>query len=167
MKGRIQGRRAKWLRVAFAVTVAITAHVLNAGSAQAATTNAASKSDTVLAGFTAQHFPVFFKVSPDGHVVLVDGIALSMACASGGTLVWQDSVGRVPVHTNGKIHVSYAGPTILSNGVASTLNDALTAKLNPKHTQLTGTWQLSAHFTFSDGTSDQCDSGPVRFSATT
>ena len=50
---------------------------------------------------------------------------------------------------------------------AESIKDALAARLNPKHSQLTGTWQLAANFSFADGTSDQCDSGPVRFTATT
>jgi hypothetical protein len=167
MKGRIQGRRANWLGVAFAITAAIAVPALGGPARAAAAGNPPAAKDVVLAGFTAQHFPVFFKVLPNGHMVLVDGIALSLSCASGGTTVWQDSTGRAPIHANGKIRMSYAGPTILTNGTASTLNDALTARLNPKHTQVTGTWQLAVHFTFSDGTSDQCDSGPVSFSATT
>jgi len=167
MKGRIRSRRARGLRVALVVTVAIAVLALG-GSAQAAPAAKPSPAkDVVLAGFTAQRFPVFFKVSPNGHAVLVDGIALSLKCASGGSFVWQDSFGRLPVHANGKIHMSFAGPTILTNGTASSVSDALTARLNSQHSQLTGTWELAAQFTFSDGTSDQCDSGPVAFRATT
>jgi hypothetical protein len=165
MKGRIQSRRAKWIRVAFAVAVAIAAHALNSGSAQAATK--ASPTNTVLAGFTAQRFPVFFKVSSDGKVLLSEGIAISMTCTSGTTLVWHDTFGRVSIHPNGRLDAHYASPTILAGGTAESIKDALAARLNPKHSQLTGTWQLAANFSFADGTSDQCDSGPVRFTATT
>ncbi len=163
MNGRSWGRRIKWLRVAFVITAAIVLHALGGGSAQAATVHAGP--DT-LAGFTAQRFPVFFKVSNDGKTVLSDGIAVSMTCASGGTLVWQDTFGRVPIRPNGRLQVRYASPTILTNGTASSVKDSLTARLSPNHSQLSGTWQLSVSFTFSDGTTDQCDSGPVHFSAT-
>lgn len=158
---------SKWLRAVFVITAAIVVHALGGGSAQAATpAGAPATHDIVLAGFTAQHYPVFFKVSSDGKAVLSDGIAISMTCASGGTLVWDDTFGHMPVHANGKVRAMYASPTILTNGTASTVTDALTARLNPKDARLSGTWELSASFTFSDGTSDHCDSGPVAFSAT-
>jgi hypothetical protein len=154
----------KWLRVAFAAVVVIALDGFG-GSAQAAPIDGGQ--DTVLAGFTSQHFPVFFKVSGDGKKALADGIALSMTCASGNTLVWNDSFARMPVHANGKLNAGYASPTILTNGTAYSMKDALVARLGAKHSQLTGTWRLAVNFTFSDGTSDSCDSGPVTFSATT
>lgn len=163
MNGRTRGRRAKWLRVALVITAGIAAHALGSGSAQAAPIHAGP--DT-LAGFTSQHLPVFFKVSSDGKTAMSGGIAISMSCVSGGTLVWPDGFSRVPIRPNGKLHASYASPTILTNGTASTVKDALTARLSPNHSQLSGTWQLSVSFTFSDGTTDQCDSGPVQFAAT-
>jgi hypothetical protein len=178
MTGQNRGRRGKRLRAAFVITAAIAVLALGA-SAQAASIDGRSAAnaraaaagqpagkDIVLAGVTSQQFPVFFKLSSDGKVALVDGIALSMACASGITLVWHDTFGRMPVHANGRLSASYASPTILTNGTASTLNDSVVARLGPKHSQLSGTWRLTVSFTFSDGTSDRCDSGPVSFSAT-
>jgi hypothetical protein len=165
MTGHSWERRTKWFPVAFVATAAIALYGFG-GSAQAARAGDASAShDSVLAGFTSQHFPVFFKISGDGKVVMSDGIAISMTCASGGTLVWHDGFRRLPIGPNGRVHASYASPTILSGGTASSVQDALTARLSPSHS-LSGTWQLSASFTFSDGTSDHCDSGPVAFSAT-
>jgi len=171
MTGQSRGRRGKALRAAFASTSAIAALAL-AATAHAASivggpaAGGSAGKDIVLAGVTSQHFPVFFKLSSDGRTVLVDEIALSMACASGSTLVWHDTFGRVPVHPNGRLSASFASPTVLTNGTASTLNDALVGRLGAKHSQLTGTWRLAVSFKFADGTSDQCDSGPVSFSAT-
>lgn len=179
MTGQSRGRRAKWLRVAFVVSAAIALHAL-VGSAQAAAVDGrtlatarvaavgggGSPAWRTLAGFTSQHFPVFFKVSNDGKMVLAGGIGISMTCTSGGTVVWPDAFARVPIHPDGRLQANYASPTILTNGTASSMSDALTARLNPKHSQLSGTWQLSANFTFPDGTTDHCDSGPVSFSAT-
>ena len=159
------GRRRTWLRAGLVVAAAVALHGFG-GSAQAAAGGGSTGGDIVLAGFTSQHFPVFFKVSSDGKTVLADGIAISMTCASGATLVWHDTFGRVPIHRNGRLHASFASPTILQNGTASSARDALSGRLSPRHSQLTGTWQLAAKFSFSDGTSDQCDSGPVSFSAT-
>lgn len=159
MNGHSRGRRGTRLGVAFAAAAAIAMLALGA-SAQAATTGP----DT-LAGLTSQHFPVFFKVSGDGKTVTADGIALGMTCVSGGRLVWPDSFNHLPIH-NGKIHVNFASPTILQNGTATTVNDVLTARLSPNHSGVTGTWHISVKFSFSDGTGDSCDSGPVAFSAT-
>jgi hypothetical protein len=166
MTGHSWGRRTKWFPMALVATTAIALCGFG-GSAQAAVPGGASAThDVVLAGLTAQHYPVFFKVSSDGKAVSADGIALSMTCVSGGTLVWNDTFGRLPIHRNGAVRMSYASPTILTNGTASTVKDVLTARLSPNHAQLTGTWHLSVTFTFPDGTGDQCDSGPVAFSAT-
>jgi hypothetical protein len=166
MTGQNHGQRGKWLRAGLIVCVAIAAHALGATSAQAAPIGASAKSDTVLAGFTAQHYPVFFRVSNDGKTLVNDGIALSMSCTSGATVVWPDAFARVPIHANGRLHAAFAGPTILNSGTSYQATDTLTARLSPKLSQLTGTWTLAVHFGFSDGTSDQCDSGPVTFTAT-
>ena len=165
MTTQSRGSRAKWLRVAFVLSVAIAAHVFGGSSAQAAAIDA--RQHILLAGSTAQRYPVVFRFSGDGKTLMSAEIALSMSCASGATLVWGDSFVKVPVHANGRLHASYASPTILTNGTASSISDALTARFGAKHSHVTGTWQLAANFTFSDGTTDRCDSGPVAFSATT
>lgn len=164
MTRKSRGRRATWLRVTFALSAAIAVHAFG-GSANAAAIDAPH--DIVLAGFTAQRYPVFFKFSGDGKMLTSAGIAIGMNCASGNTLVWDDTFGRVRVHADGRLHASYASPTILTNGTASSINDSLVARLSPMRSRVTGTWQLAATFTFSDGTTDHCASGPVALSATT
>lgn len=160
MKGRIQSRRAKWIRAAFVVAVVIAAHALNGSSAQAATIPPRT---IVLAGFTPQHYPVFFKISSDRKMLLAGGIAISMTCTSGATVVVPDAFARIPIHPNGTVHAAFSSPTIVTNGTTTQGNDALSARLNPKHSQLSGTWQLAVNYGFADGTSDHCDSGPVHF----
>jgi hypothetical protein len=163
MKGRIQSRRAKALRVAFALALVIAGHALNGGSAQAAPIDSTTK---VLAGFTSQRYPVFFKIAGDGKTLLDGGIAISMTCTSGATVTVPDVFARVPIHPDGRLHVSYSSPTIVTNGTTTQATDALSARLSPKHSQLTGTWQLAVNYGFADGTSDHCDSGPVHFKLT-
>jgi hypothetical protein len=119
MKGRIQGRRAKWLRVGFAVTVAITAHALNRGSAQAAAIDS----------------------TPAARTIVLAGIASSMTCTSGAIDVVPDALARVPIHSSGRLHAGFSSPTIVSNGTTYQETDALSATLSPKHSQLTGTWR--------------------------
>ena len=41
--------------------------------------------------------------------------------------------------------------------------DSMSARLNRERTRITGVWRLQLSYTFADGTTDQCDSGPVRF----
>jgi hypothetical protein len=167
MTGHSRGSRAKWLRVAFVVAAAIAAHALNGGSAQAATIDSAAGGRTiVLAGLTSQHYPGFFKVSGDGRMLLGGGIAISMSCTSGATLVVTDAFARVPIHRDGRLHAAYSSPTIVTNGTTSQGTDSVTARLNPKHSQLSGTWQLAVNYGFADGTSDHCASGPVHFKLT-
>ena len=180
MTGQNQGRWATWICVAVVAAAAAIAVYALPGAAEGASLNgrtfgsariaaaadASSTSNIVLAGGTAQRFPVFFKVSSDGKMVLTGGVALVMTCTSGATVVWPDGFSRVPIHAGGKLHATYVSPTILTNGTASTMRDVLVAKLNSKHSQLTGTWRLAVNFGFSDGSSDKCDSGPVHFTAT-
>jgi hypothetical protein len=162
MTGRCWGSRGRWLRGAFVATAAIAAVGIG-GSAQAAPVHAGP---VTLAGFTSQHFPVFFKVSSDGRMLLTGGIGINMTCKSGATLAVPDAFAHVSIHPDGRLHAAYTSPTILTNGTAYSGSDSLTAKLNPKHSQLSGTWELAVNYTLSDGTTDQCESGPVRFSAT-
>jgi hypothetical protein len=147
--------------VAFADSVVIAAHVLNGGSAQAATI---PPQTTVLAGFTSQQYPVFFRISSDRKMLQAGGIAISMSCTSGATLVVPDAFARVSIHPNGRLHAAYSSPTILTSGTATQGTEALSATLSPKH--LTGTWQLTVNYGFADGTSDHCASGPVHFKLT-
>lgn len=163
MKGRTQSRRAKGIRAAFAVAVVIAAHALNGGSAQAATIDSTPK---VLAGFTSQHYPVFFKISADGKTLVSSGIAISLTCASGASLAVPDVFARVPIHPGGMLHAGFSSPTIVTNGTTYQGTDALSARINSKRSRLTGTWQLTVNYAFADGTSDHCASGPVHFKLT-
>jgi hypothetical protein len=169
MKGPNRRRRSVLLRLTF-VAMAITGHALG-GSAKAATivgaSDSAPPSPIVLAGFTSQQYPDFFKVAGDGRTLTIAGIALNMTCTSGAQFVLEDEFARVPISPSGRLHGSYAqAPTSGSDGVTVSATDALSAHLNRRHTQLSGVWQLSAHYAFTDGTSDDCSSGPVRFTAT-
>jgi hypothetical protein len=148
----------------------IAGHALE-GSAKAATIRAAGDapppSAIVLAGFTSQQFPVFFKVGGDGRTVTLAGIALTVTCTSGEQFVLEDGFARITISAAGKLHASFAEPpTSDSEGVTVSAADSLSAHLNRRRTELSGTWQLSAQYTYTDGTSDSCNSGPVRFTAT-
>lgn len=168
MTGHSWGQRRKWLRAALVVTVVVASRALGAGSAEAASidrpaADAAGGKTIVLAGFTSQHYPVFFKISGDGKMLLGGGIGISMTCTSGASLVVPDVFARVPVHPDGRLHAAYSSPTIVTNGTTTQGTDALSARLSPKRSQLTGTWHLAVNYGFADGTSDHCDSGPVHF----
>lgn len=179
MKARSKGRRAIWVRVAI-VGALIALHALESGSANAASLgprphqaariaaagNPSTTSSIVLAGFTSQNYPAFFKISGNGRMLVASGIALDMHCTSGGEFVLPDLFVRVPIGVKGKLNAAYSQPpTAGANGSTYTGSDSLTGKLGPKHSQLSGVWQLSVHYSFTNGMNDQCDSGPVRFAA--
>lgn len=166
MTGQSQGQWGKWLRVAVVVTVVIAVHSLGSGSAQAASIDASATSDTVLAGFSSQRIPAFFRVSSDGRVLLASGIALRMGCTSGVQLVVPDAFAHIPIAANGRLHISFRPPTTTQNGVTTNATDTLTARLDPAHSKLTGTWRLQVHLSAANGQNMKCDSGPVRFSVT-
>jgi hypothetical protein len=169
----------KWLRVAFVIAAAIAVHAFG-GSAQAAsigarsfatarvaTAGGSSGSNIVLAGFTSQQYPAFFKISADAKTLRLSGIALAMSCTSGAQFILQDSFARVPISPSGKLHIAVAIPsTSGSSGVTYSGSDSVTARLGSRHTELSGTWQLHVNYSYTNGMTDQCDSGPVRFTAT-
>jgi hypothetical protein len=171
--------------VAFGVAVVITTvtavHVFQAGSADAATIASAPDGaarilaaqdapvapGVVLAGFTSQQYPTFFKVSGDGRTLGVGAIALQMTCTSGMQFVLEDAFGPVRIGPNGGLHAGVSiPPTAGSSGETFSGTDTLIARLGHRHTRVSGTWHLKLSYTFTNGMSDECDSGPVRFMAT-
>ena len=96
-------------------------------------------------------------------VLLSGGIAISLTCTSGATVTAPDVLARVPIHPDGTLHAGFSSPTIVTDGTTYQGTDAVSARINPKHSRLTGTWQLTVNFGFADGTSDHCASGPVHF----
>ncbi len=181
MNGQSRGRRAKWIRTGLAVAVVIGAHVLNGGQADAATIDArpfgpariamardaSAASGIVLAGITSQQYPVFFKISANARTLTFGSIAISVNCTSGDQFVLPDAFARVSIKPNGRLHATFSQPpTAASGGVTYSGTDSLTAHLARKHSQLSGTWQLRVNYSFTNGMSDECDSGPVRFTAT-
>lgn len=156
----------KWLRVAFVLSAVIAVHALG-GSAQAAPIGGGSQ-NIVLAGFTSQQYPAFFKVSANAKTLTMSGIALNMTCTSGAQFVLQDSFARIKISPSGRLHISVSIPqTAGANGNTYSGTDSLTGRLGTRHTELSGTWHLQVNYSFTNGMSDQCDSGPVRFNATT
>ena len=96
---------------------------------------------------------------------MLAAIALDMTCTSGEQFVVRTGSVRFGSALEGSSR-GLAPPTAGSNGATYTGTDSLTARLNRGDTQLSGMWQLKVNYSFTDGMSDQCDSGPVRFAAT-
>ena len=164
MKGHRKPRWSIWLGVAFAIAAAAAAQ---SGSAKAAPVSPPAGQAVVLAGFTSQQYPVFFKVTANGRKLALAGIALNMTCTSGTQFVLEDAFAGVPFRAGGKLQRAFVEPpTSGSNGDTIAAKDSLSARLGPQHTQLSGVWRLIVHYAFSNGMTDDCDSGPVRFSAT-
>jgi hypothetical protein len=181
MKERSQSRRSRWFRVAFGVGLVIAAHAFGSGSANAAPIHLSpnqaariasaatgpARQTTVLAGFTSQQYPAFFKIAAAGRSLTLGAIALNLSCTSGGQVALGDAFTRVPISPNGKLHAAFSiPPTAGSSGETFSGTDTMSARLNRKHTQLAGTWELVVNYSFTNGMSDQCSSGPVRFTAT-
>lgn len=128
--------------------------------------DAAPSRGIVLAGFTSQDLPSFFKVAGDGRTLTVGAIALGMTCTSGAQPIVPDSLARVPITPSGKLHRTVVvPPTAGSNGQTFSAIDSLTAHLNPGHSELSGVWRLRVTYSLGNGMSEKCDSGPVRFNA--
>jgi hypothetical protein len=75
-----------------------------------------------------------------------------------------DEFTHIRIGPNGNLHAGVdIPPTAVSGGGTYSGTDSLSAKLNRQRTEVTGVWELQLSYTFADGTTDQCDSGPVRF----
>jgi hypothetical protein len=154
------GRARRWLRLALASGVAAGALALHGAPAQAAPLGP----ETVMTGLTSQGFPSYFRISPNGKTVDDGRIALQMNCTSGAVLTFPDSAAHTRINAAGRTHFAVSVPvTGMVGGGTYSGTDAMSARLNRKRTQITGVWQLQVSYTFADGTTDQCDSGPVHF----
>ena len=156
----MNARSQRWLRLALASGLTVGVLALQSAPAEAAPVGPT----TVLAGVTTQAYPSFFRISANGKTVQAGVIALGVSCRSGATFATPDEFAHVRIGPNGNLHAGYSvPPTAISGGGTYTGTDSMSAKLNRKRTQVTGVWELQLSYTFADGTTDQCDSGPVRF----
>ena len=163
---RRTGHARWWLRLALASGLtagALATMALGSVPAQAAPMGPA----TVLVGVTTQSYPSFFRISPNGRTVKASVIALGLTCASGATFAVPDEFTHVRIGPTGHLAAEFSlPPTAMSGGGTYSGTDSMSAKLNRRRTQVSGVWQLQLFFTFPDGTTDQCDSGPVHFTDT-
>ena len=156
-------RTGWWLRLALASGLAAGMLALGSMPAQAAPVGPT----TVLVGITTQSYPSFFRISANGKTVQASVIALGMSCASGATFAVPDEFAHIRIGPNGNLHAGFSlPPSAMQGGGTYSGSDSMTAKLNRARTQVRGTWELQLSYTFADGTTDHCDSGPVRFTDT-
>ena len=64
--------------------------------AVAVASDAPATPSIVLAGFTSQQYPTFFKIAAAGRSVTLGAVALEMTCTSGAQFVLQDGFGPRP-----------------------------------------------------------------------
>jgi hypothetical protein len=150
-----------WPRLALASGLTIGAFALSSVPAQAAP----SGPTTLLAGNTSQAYPSYFRIAAAGKSVVVGAIALNVSCGSGATFSTPDAVTHLRIGPGGSVHAQFTfPPTALSSGGGTyTGTDSMSATFNRKRTRVTGVWEMQLSYTFADGTTDQCESGPVRF----
>jgi len=154
------GSHTWWFRLAVASVLTVGALALQSVPAEAAPVGPT----TVLVGVTTQSYPSFFRVSANGKTVQASVIALGMSCASGATFATPDKFTHIRIGPSGYLHAEFnLPPTAMSGGGTYSGTDSLFATVNRKRTQVTGVWRLQLSYTFADGTTDQCDSSPVRF----
>jgi len=152
-----------WLRLG--LLSGLTAGALGTLALHSAPAEAApAGSTTVLVGVTTQSYPSFVRISANGKSVQLTVIALSLNCTSGATFATPDAFKHIRISPNGNVHARVnVPPTAGSNGVSFSGTDSMSAKLNRNRMQIAGVWELRLSYTFPNGTTDQCDSGPVRF----
>ncbi len=177
-----QGRRRRCSRVLLAILVvalaafstgsarAVSDHPLVHGTigatAASAQGSAGPAAEQVLGGFTSQGWPVVIVISKDGKRIGLVETGLNMSCTSGDSFPLLDGWVRLPIAANGSVR----GHTTIQPASGSAVSitggsDSFTGKLNRKRDTFAGTWQLQMSLAQTNGQTDQCDSGLVRFTA--
>jgi hypothetical protein len=122
---------------------------------------------TVLAGFSSQHWPSFFKLAKDQRTLLIGSVALDMNCTSGGHFVLEDEFANVPIGRGGRLRDSWAeAPTKFADGYTVGGSGAIVVTLDRRRSRLQGVWRVHQTIISPTGQIDECDSGPVRITAT-
>jgi hypothetical protein len=175
----------RWVRRALTAVLAVVASAIATGSADARPTSprhrtapipslasiagaSSGQSGPMLGGFTSQGWPGFFRLSPNGRMLVIGAIGVEMSCQrSGDQFSMADEWSGVRIASGGRLHASLAGPPrLLSDGTTVSVSDSIAAVVNRAHTRLSGTWQLHATFAQPGQPVDHCSSGTVRFTAT-
>ena len=154
-------------RVASPVTALLAAAAIAAPATAAPAAAAGPVVPTTLAGFTSQHMPSFFKLSKNATRLLLGSIALNVTCQSGDQFAIEDDFSNLTIKPDGTLSGKWAAaPTKLSDGYTAGGTGKMDARLSHNHRKLTGVWRVQQTFISPSGQTDQCDSGPVRFAAT-
>jgi hypothetical protein len=146
-----------------AITTAIARMHVNAPLASIAS---AAPRGGLFAGFSSQRWPSFFRVAPNNRTLAVAAIGLGMTCTSGNEFGMEDDWERVPVNGKGRFRVGVTiPPTTEANGAVYGATDSVSGTVDLKHGKVSGVWQFHVTYTPAGGQTDQCDSGPVAFTA--
>jgi hypothetical protein len=136
------------------------------GSLLAAAPAIAADPDISYTG-VAKGWPVAIRVAQNGRQVVLAGIGLDLKCGSGGGFSEPDVYGKLSITKTGTFKAAYAGQLVDNGGGRFSLySGEMHARFNRARTVVTGTWHV--HDTERDAigtTTDQCDSGAVRFTA--
>ena len=158
-------RRRRVLRIAAVVVAA----VLGAGSPASAATLPAGglAAGRVLGGVTSQHWPVVVAISTSGKQIQGASAGLVLSCSSGAVFPVPDGWGNVPIRAHGNVNASAGIPPSGGNstGAITGGSDTFNGRLDRRRATFRGTWRLHVNYLMSNGQTDQCDSGPVAFSA--
>lgn len=121
----------------------------------------------VLGGVTRQGMPVEVELTGKQNQIKQTTVGLFLSCSSGAQAAFSDNYHHVGIKRSGSFSSSFSG-LIGDAGGGQTFVESghLSGRLNKARTRVTGQWQL--HVTYRDNSgnpTDQCDSGPVSFSA--
>jgi hypothetical protein len=168
---------AAFAAITIAAVAVSKADALSWGTAAKAVPNTNSSARTAaqgpnrgavaLGGFTSQGWPIVLELGRGGKLVTVAAAGMDMTCASGDRFSVEDGWQLLDIAKNGKIHASEQIPP--GQGQAATLtggSHSLTGRFDRHRLTFRGTWTLQLNFKAADGTTDQCQSGPVKLIAT-
>jgi hypothetical protein len=177
-------RKWRFLRRGLAVLLAVMATTVSAVwarspadhasvLARAATAGASPRAialpvpGDVLGGFTSQGWPVVLEISGNGKRVAVVATGLFMSCTSGVGFPVEDAWPLLPISAKGKVHAAITIPSFAGSSVSITGGSrSFAGRFNRARSIFWGQWRLHLNYKFSNGQTDQCDSGRVTFTAT-
>lgn len=125
-----------------------------------------TRGGVALGGFTSQGWPVVLELGGAGKLVTQTAVGLDMTCTSGDKFSVEDGWQVLDIAKNGKLQTTEQLPPVQTQGTTLTGSHSLTGRFDRHRSTFRGVWRLQLNYTAADGTTDQCQSGPVKLLAT-
>jgi hypothetical protein len=120
-------------------------------------------------GLTSKDGPLLIETSRDGRVINRAIGALTLSCTGGNDGPYSsdyiDTWTKLVVSLGGKFTQKFSDSMTPPSGRTVDVMGQLNGRFNKRRNAVTGTWQVHYVVHMEDGSTDDCDSGLIRFTA--